>query len=334
MPLLTRRRLAAFTAMALFTTASQANEDLTQAPDNITAVDMINLFEQLNGPQPGFRKGHAKGVCAAGMFTPTEQANARFDSPLFDQPSAFIARFSMGGGNPHADESSRSARGVALQFQLPEGARHQIAGLTTPVFAGKTPEQFFGLLRVMHAMRTGKADDSTLKGYFANNPEAAAAAGWLQQHAPGAEYTSTRYFGVHTFYANDEAGDRVKFRWTLEPQDGETLLTEEQMNALPDTFLAERLAKRLGDSAVTYDWYWVIGEEQDPDIDPSKAWPDDRLRIKVGTVTFDNADTEACEPVNFDPNVVASGIMPSDDPVLRMRSAAYAISFGKRLSGQ
>ncbi|MBS0554534.1 MAG: catalase, partial [Proteobacteria bacterium] len=42
----------------------------------------------------------------------------------------------------------------------------------------------------------------------------------------------------------------------------------------------------------------------------------------------------ACEPINFDPMVMAEGIEASDDPVLRFRSPAYAVSFGKRLGGQ
>ena len=41
-----------------------------------------------------------------------------------------------------------------------------------------------------------------------------------------------------------------------------------------------------------------------------------------------------CESINFDPMVMADGIAPTNDPVLRFRSQAYAVSFGKRLSGQ
>jgi catalase len=43
---------------------------------------------------------------------------------------------------------------------------------------------------------------------------------------------------------------------------------------------------------------------------------------------------DACTIINFDPNVMSAGFLPSDDPVLKMRSPAYAISFGKRLSNQ
>lgn len=41
-----------------------------------------------------------------------------------------------------------------------------------------------------------------------------------------------------------------------------------------------------------------------------------------------------CEPVNFDPLIMADGIAPTNDPILLFRSPAYAVSYAKRLSGQ
>ena len=42
----------------------------------------------------------------------------------------------------------------------------------------------------------------------------------------------------------------------------------------------------------------------------------------------------ACEPINFDPLIMADGIAPTNDPILLFRSPAYAVSFAKRFSGQ
>ena len=42
----------------------------------------------------------------------------------------------------------------------------------------------------------------------------------------------------------------------------------------------------------------------------------------------------ACEPINFDPLIMAEGIAPTNDPVLLFRSPANAVSYAKRLSGQ
>ena len=73
------------------------------AEQPVNGQDFINLFEKLSGKQPGIRKGHAKGVCAVGTFTPNQAAKQYSISPLFNAPSKANIRFSMGGGNPHAD---------------------------------------------------------------------------------------------------------------------------------------------------------------------------------------------------------------------------------------
>ena len=43
---------------------------------------------------------------------------------------------------------------------------------------------------------------------------------------------------------------------------------------------------------------------------------------------------DTCKNTNFDPNRMSAGFTLNADPVLRIRKAAYAIFFGKRLSDQ
>lgn len=79
-----------------------------------------------------------------------------------------------------------------------------------------------------------------------------------------------------------------------------------------------------------------LGEAEDSDIDPSQQWPSERPQVALGTVTVTvkTSGGDGCKNTNFDPNMMSAGFTPSADPVLRMRSPAYAISFGKRLSNQ
>src|SRR5277367_2597957 len=37
-------------------------------PGALTPAAMIDRFEQVDGPHPGFRRNHAKGVCFSGYF--------------------------------------------------------------------------------------------------------------------------------------------------------------------------------------------------------------------------------------------------------------------------
>jgi catalase len=81
-----------------------------------------------------------------------------------------------------------------------------------------------------------------------------------------------------------------------------------------------------------------MGEPGDPQDDPTLAWPESRPHFIAGTLTIAEATTQqkgaACEPINFDPLRMADGMAPTNDPVLLFRSAAYAVSFAKRLAGQ
>ena len=80
-----------------------------------------------------------------------------------------------------------------------------------------------------------------------------------------------------------------------------------------------------------------IGEPGDPEDNPTIPWPESRKKINVGTLSIKAATPQQgaeCERINFDPMVMADGIAPTSDPILRFRSPAYAISFSKRLGGQ
>ena len=64
------------------------------------------------------------------------------------------------------------------------------------------------------------------------------------------------------------------------------------------------------------------------------AWPADRERVDVGTLTINQIESEETSPVraiNFDPLVLPNGITGSDDPLLSARSAAYSQSFTRRI---
>ncbi|MDP4535951.1 catalase [Alkalimonas collagenimarina] len=183
--------------------------------------DFIEVFQQLSGHHAGERKGHAKGVCAVGDFTASEAGQQAFDIALFSGetlPTQF--RFSMAGGNPHVPDYHRSPRGLAAQFTLPDGSKHNIATLTTPVFGAKNPENFLGLLQAMRPNAEGQMDAERIADFRRAHPDTHAQGAWLAAKPPPWSYTTTEYFGLHTFYIRDHQGDAVKIRWHLSPGDG------------------------------------------------------------------------------------------------------------------
>ena len=202
--------------------------------------DFIDAFRALSGEHKGIRKGHAKGVCAQGEFVPSEQARTLLASPLFSgagMPAQL--RFSMAGGNPRVPDSARSPRGLAAQFQLPDGTLHHLAMLSTPVFGAKDPDSFLGLLRAQRPGPDGKPDAGRIAAYREAHPDTRPQAEWLASNPPPWSYATTAYHGLHTFYVQTRQGDKLKVRWYLQPQDGERGLERAH-------HLAARRRERIG----------------------------------------------------------------------------------------
>jgi catalase len=335
-------RTAAITVLATSMLALSAQSqaamlDDTKPPASVSANDFIELFGKLSGSYPGFRKAHARGACAAGTFVPNKDAKEFSDSALFssgDLPT--VMRFSLGGANPNSDERVPGVRGLGIQIALPDGSKHGITGNSNPVFGGKDPETFFGFLTTLLPDESGKPNMAKVGAYVAANPSVQANAMWSRTTPAPASWANTPYFGLHTFFYQPQTGEQLKYRWALSPDLGNVGLTAEQAATMPAAFLEEKLTAQVNDPATTVSFTLsaTIGEAQDTNIDPSMPWPDTRQQVVMGTITVNAVGGESCKNVNFDPNLLSKGFTPSDDPILRMRSPAYGISFGKRLSGQ
>lgn len=310
----------------------------TAPPENVTAAQFIDIFEKLGGSYPGFRKAHAKGVCAKAEFTPTKDSKYFGKSDLFSQPTLPAdVRFSIGSANPSSDERVPGVRGMGVQIKLPSGGVHTIAGNSSPVFGGKDPETFFGFLQTLIPDETGRPDPARIGAYIAANPSMQANAMWSRSTPAPASFANTPYFGLHTFfYQAKDSAEKTKYRWHITPDLGDIGLSKEEAAALPSEFLADKIAAQVADpdTTVSFTLMATIGEESDTNTDPSTLWPQERTQVVMGTITINEVGGEACDGLNFDPNRLSAGFTPSEDRVLRMRSPAYGISFGKRLTNQ
>lgn len=302
-------------------------------------LELLEVFEQQFGRQPGLRKGHARGFCASGEFQPAPGARDFAVSPWLAGPAMpVLLRFSMAGGNPAAHEASRSPRGLGLQFRLPDGGLHQMALLSTPVFGARDPDTFLGLLRAqLPDPATGKTNPARVDAFRAAHPDTRAQAAWLATNAPPWSYATTAYHGIHAFLLQRPDGAWQAVRFRFEPLDGVRGLSPAELQAAPPAFLQARLRERLASGPVGFRLIASLAAPGDPLDDPSRAWPDGREERVLGDLRVTAAEAGAggaCVGVNFDPNVLAPGLRSSEDPVLRIRSAVYAVSFGRRLQGQ
>jgi catalase len=310
------------------------------AGPDVTAPQMIDAFEGTFGVHPGQRRNHIKGTCAAGEFVGRADTAAFSRSPLFSGKAIpVVARFSLGGGSPDVPDAAPAPRGMALEFRLDGGAKQHITMIDVPIFAAASPASFRDLLLAAKPdPKTGQPDPEKLKAYAAAHPDSMALNELASRHTPTANFYQTTYFSIHTFKFIDARGTEHPVRWRFVPRDGTKEMTAAEIKAAAHEFLERNLIDRTRKAPALWDMIVYVGEPGDPQDNPTITWPETRKHFIAGTLTITQASPQQkgmdCEPINFDPLVMADGIAPTDDPILRFRSPAYAVSFVKRLSGQ
>lgn len=337
-----KQRLVARLAMSSLTTltiAISARTAETAAAQEVTPAQVIDSLEGTFGVHPGQRRNHTKGTCAIGEFVAESGAPALSRSELFSGSHIpVVARFSVAGGNPNVPDATKNARGMALEFRLSDGRRQHMTMLNTPVFGAANPNTFNDMILASKPdPKTGKPDPQKLRAFLASHPDALAQSNFLASNNPPESYANSAYYSIHTFKFIDAGGSVHPVKWRFIPEAGEKRLTASELGTAPKDFLEGRLIEQVSKNAARWDMVVYVGEPGDPEDNPTVAWPETRKHFKAGTLAIMQAMPQSgaeCEKINFDPLVMADGIVPTGDPVLLFRSPAYAISFGKRLSGK
>lgn len=308
------------------------------AESEVTADQVVSALENTFEVHPGERRNHTKGTCAAGEFVGSPEAKVYTRSALFSGKSLpVVARFSLPGGNPKVPDTAKIPRGMALEFRLPDGSLQHMTLLNTPIFGAASPQTFFDdIVAKKPDPATGKPDPEKIRAFKVSHPDSLPQAEFLAKHNPPPSWSNSSYFGIHTFKFVNSSNKITLVRWRFVPQDGEKRMSDEELKSSPPIFLEQKLIDRAKHGPVRWDMILTIGVPGDPKDNPTLLWPVDRKEIKVGTLTIFSATPQTgaeCERINFDPLVMSDGIEPTNDPVLLFRSPAYAISFGKRISG-
>lgn len=309
------------------------------AQDQPTPEEVVNALEGAYGVHPGRRRNHAKGTCALGSFVGKAEAADYSRSALFaGVPIPVVARFSLAGGNPEASDAERSPRGMALEFQLPNGALQHMTMIDSPTFFAALPRTFLDkMLALRPDPATGQPDPKALEAFAASHPDSRGQAEFFADHTPPVSYANDTFFGIHTFRFVDRDGEVTLVKWRFVPRDGEKRLADAQLASMPRDFLENALIERTHAGPVHWDMRVTIGEAGDPADDSTLAWPAGRRELVAGTLEITSAMPQAgaaCAPINYDPLVMADGIAPTNDPVLLFRSPSYGISFLRRVQGR
>jgi catalase len=305
------------------------------SPRDLTPERFIDTFEQLNGAHPSFRRNHAKGVGVRGTFDSNGQG-VRLSKAVVFRPGRVpvVGRFALAGGMPYQADALRTVRSMALQFSLPDGEEWRTGMNNTPVFAVNTPQAFHEqLLAMAPDAATGKPDPLKVKAFLDHHPESARAIQTIGAHPPSSGFDDAAYNSLNAFWLLDAAGRPTKVRWSMVPAQPLAGEAPPPQQGNPN-FLFDALIARLHRAPLQWHLVLTIGQPGDPTNDATVAWPADREKLDVGTLTIDTIESEetsAATTVNFDPLILPDGIAGSDDPLLSARSAAYSVSFRRRV---
>lgn len=306
--------------------------------DEATADQVVRALEGAYGVHPGERRNHTKGTCALGEFVGRSEAAAYSRSLLFSGDAvSVVERFSLAGGDPHAADTEKSPRGMALEFRLPNGNLQHMTMINTPMFFAAVPRTFLdNMLALKPDPTTGKPDPEAFNAFEASHPDNRGQAKFLADHNPAKSYATAAYYGIHTFKFINRDDKTTLVRWRFVPQDGEQPLSDAELTSMPTNFLEQALITRTMQGPVRWDMRLTIGEAGDPEDDPTLTWPTDRKELNVGTLTISSAMPQQgadCAIINYDPLIMGEGVAPTHDPVLLFRSPSYALSYLKRLQG-
>jgi catalase len=294
-------------------------------------TQIVDLANKVDGVHPGFRAFHAKGVVVEGSFKASREAARLSRATLFNGRSIPVtARFSDGSGMPTVpDGSPGMPRGIAIKYHLPGGADTDMVTNSLKFFPVGTGEDFRDLLQAVVASPPDAPKPTKLEQFFASHPNAPKALG---TPAIPDSFADEEYHGIDAFIFVSKSGQTQAVRYLVVPEELVHITPEEAAKQSPD-FLFDELSTRIAQKPVVFHLKAQLAQPGDQTKDASQPWPADRKVVDLGVLTLTKVvpnSLEAQQKLLFLPTNLTAGIELSDDPLPSVRTAAYAVSFGRR----
>jgi catalase len=301
------------------------------SPERLTPMRLVEALAPSAGPSLGHRRNHAKGICFTGEFAANGAGSELSKAQVFARGQyPVLGRFNLATADTNAPDATVRVRGLGLQIATPDGEEWRSAMIDAPVFPVSTPKGFYELL-----MAAESTDAAAMKNFIAAHPEFAAFGDWAKNAPWTDSYAEDRFNSLNSFVFVDSAGAERVVRWSLLPAAQPVSISPDELAKRGPDYLEEEIAQRVASAPQHWAMVVTIANPGDPIADPSKAWPQDRRTVEVGTLTVHKIEAERdgpCRDINFDPAVLPAGMRTSDDPFPAARSAAYMKSYDLRTS--
>jgi catalase len=299
------------------------------SPNRLTPARIVDSLAPATGPALGFRRNHAKGICFTGTFEANGAGSDLSKAQMFATGSYPVTgRFNLADPDPKAQDDAARVRGLSLRIRTPDGLEWRSAMIDAPFFPVATPQAFYDLQVAAH-----KPDPEAMKAFAAAHPELRAFGAWAGSAPFTASYAEDRFNALNSFIFTNAQGQDQAVRWSFVPAATPVPVPPDELKKRGPDFLAKDITDRVAQAPQRWTMSVMIASAGDPTADPSKAWPDDRRKVDVGTLVVRKIEPEpdgACRNLNFDPTVLPAGMRTSDDPFPAARSAAYSVSYNRR----
>ena len=299
------------------------------SPERLTPTRLVAALAPPTGPALGYRRNHAKGICFTGTFEASGTGSELSKAEVLSRGQyPVVGRFNLGTPNPNAPDATVRVRGMGLQISTPDGQEWRAAMINPPVFPASTPQAFHELL-----LAAGSKDPNAMKAYAGAHPEIATFGAWEKSAPWTGSYAEDRFNSLNAFIFVDNSGAEHAVRWSLLPAAQAVPISSDDLAKRGPDFLEQEIVDRVRRGPLHWTMAVTVANPGDPTADPTKAWPDDRRTVEVGTLTVQQIEAEAdgpCRDINFDPTVLPAGIRVSDDPFPAARSSVYAKSYDLR----
>ncbi|HEV7910650.1 MAG TPA: catalase family peroxidase [Methylocella sp.] len=299
------------------------------SPQRLTPDKLVDAFTPPTGVPLGHRRNHAKGICFTGMFEANGAGAALSRGQVFTRGQyPALGRFNLATADPNAPDATVRVRGMGLRISTPDGQEWRTAMIDPPFFPVSTPQAFYE-----HLVASASKDPNAMKTFAGVHPEIAAFGAWAKSAPWTGSYAEERYNSLNSFILIDNSGAEHAVRWSLLPAAQPIPISPDDLAKRGPNFLEQEIAERVRGGPLRWTMVVTVANPGDPTADPSKAWPEDRRTIEVGTLTVQQIQPERdgpCRDINFDPTVLPTGIRTSDDPFPAARSSTYAKSFDRR----
>ena len=299
------------------------------SPQRLTPDKFVNALTPPTGEPLGHRRNHAKGISFTGVFEANGAGSALSYAEVFTRGQyPALGRFNLGTPDPNAADATVRVRGMGLQISTPDGQEWRSAMINPPVFPVSTPQAFYELL-----LASASKDPDVMKTFGAAHAGFAPFGAWATSGPWTGNYAEERYNGLNSFVFTDNSGAEHTVRWSLLPAAQPVSVPPDELAKRGPNFLDQEITERVRSGPQRWTMVVTVANPGDPSADPSKAWPQDRRTVEVGTLTVQQIEPERdgpCRDINFDPTVLPSGIRTSDDPFPAARSSVYAKSYDLR----